>query len=146
MSLIGYFPQTINARWFPGMYDSSVLIVFINFLQLLIAILINWGICGILTATGTLTNDPNDVGYNTRTDARSRVLAEAPWINIPYPGISLVDFSSEDAYQRQTQRCLKPINSMTWHRKSFYEPRHYKTNKMNVRPTKTQISLGIRPV
>ena len=26
------------------------------------------------------------------------------------------------------------------------EPRHDKTNKMNVRPAKTQISLGIRPV
>ena len=27
-----------------------------------------------------------------------------------------------------------------------YEPRHNKTNKMSVRPAKTQISLGIRPV
>ena len=26
------------------------------------------------------------------------------------------------------------------------EPRHYKTNKMTVRPAKTQFSLGIRPV
>ena len=29
---------------------------------------------------------------------------------------------------------------------SVYEPRHDKTNKMAVRPAKTQISLGIRPV
>ena len=28
----------------------------------------------------------------------------------------------------------------------IYEPRHDKTNKMGVRPAKTQISLGIRPV
>ena len=28
----------------------------------------------------------------------------------------------------------------------WYEPRHDKTNKMSVRPVKTQISLGIRPV
>ena len=27
-----------------------------------------------------------------------------------------------------------------------YEPRHDKTNKVSVRPAKTQISLGIRPV
>ena len=27
-----------------------------------------------------------------------------------------------------------------------YEPEHDKTNKMSVRPAKTQISLGIRPV
>ena len=29
---------------------------------------------------------------------------------------------------------------------SLFEPRHDKTNKMSVRPAKTQISLGIRPV
>ena len=29
---------------------------------------------------------------------------------------------------------------------SLYEPQHDKTNKMSVRPAKTQISLGIRPV
>ena len=28
----------------------------------------------------------------------------------------------------------------------IFEPRHDKTNKMSVRPAKTQISLGIRPV
>ena len=27
-----------------------------------------------------------------------------------------------------------------------YEPRHNKTNKLSVRPAKTQISLGIYPV
>ena len=27
-----------------------------------------------------------------------------------------------------------------------YEPRHDKTNNLSVRPAKTQISLGIRPV
>ena len=30
--------------------------------------------------------------------------------------------------------------------RSPYEPRHDKTNKLSVRPAKTQISLGIRPV
>ena len=29
---------------------------------------------------------------------------------------------------------------------NWYEPRYDKTNKMSVRPAKTQISLGIRPV
>ena len=29
---------------------------------------------------------------------------------------------------------------------SSFEPRYDKTNKMSVRPAKTQISLGIRPV
>ena len=31
-------------------------------------------------------------------------------------------------------------------KKCLHEPRHNKTNKMSVRPAKTQISLGIRPV
>ena len=30
--------------------------------------------------------------------------------------------------------------------KKTYEPVHDKTNKMDMRPAKTQISLGIRPV
>ena len=30
--------------------------------------------------------------------------------------------------------------------RGIYEPRHDKTNKVSVRPAKTQISLGIRPV
>ena len=29
---------------------------------------------------------------------------------------------------------------------AIFEPRHDKTNKVTVRPAKTQISLGIRPV
>ena len=32
------------------------------------------------------------------------------------------------------------------HATSALEPRHDETNKMSVRPAKTQISLGIRPV
>ena len=42
------------------------------------------------------------------------------------------------------------INVCLWYIESFEqnlsEPRHDKTNKMNVRPAKTQISLGIRCV
>ena len=35
---------------------------------------------------------------------------------------------------------------VTWLRENTFEPRHDKTNKMSVRPAKTQISLGIRPL
>ena len=31
-------------------------------------------------------------------------------------------------------------------KEKIFEPRHDKTNKVSVRPAKTQISLGIRPV
>ena len=54
---------------------------------MLISILLNWLICGILTASGVLTNDPNDPQYKTRTDARSDVIIGSPWFTFPYPGM-----------------------------------------------------------
>ena len=44
-------------------------------------------LCGILTVTGALTADITDQEYNARTDARSDVITNSPWFNIPYPGI-----------------------------------------------------------
>ena len=38
------------------------------------------------------------------------------------------------------------LSIFTVHTISIFEPPHDKTNKMTVRPAKTQISLGIRPV
>ena len=54
--------------------------------QLLIAVIINWIICGILTHTGMLTDDPASAEYTTRTDARGSVVQDSSWFNIPYPG------------------------------------------------------------
>ena len=41
---------------------------------------------------------------------------------------------------------FKYVLSYLWNEKMLYEPRHDKTNKVTVRPAKTQISLGVRPV
>ena len=41
---------------------------------------------------------------------------------------------------------MASISPLYHHRNHRNEPRHDKTNKMSVRPAKTQISLGIRPV
>lgn len=46
----------------------------------LLGIAIMWIICGVLTATNVLV--PGDPA---RTDARIRVLTDAPWFRIPYP-------------------------------------------------------------
>ena len=59
----------------------------LNYLQMLISILVNWGICAILTATGALTDDPNDMGFKARTDAQTGVIYDSPWFNFPYPGM-----------------------------------------------------------
>lgn len=47
----------------------------------LLTISIMWGICAILTATNIF-----DTGHPARTDVRIRVLQDAPWFRIPYPG------------------------------------------------------------
>ncbi|XP_037029849.1 solute carrier family 23 member 1 [Bradysia coprophila] len=47
----------------------------------LLTIIIMWGICIILTATDALPE-----GHLARTDVRIRVLRDAPWFYIPYPG------------------------------------------------------------
>ena len=50
----------------------------------------------------------------------------------------------EDTFCRVVaQIVLQPLYST---QKPWHEPRHDKTNKVSVRPAKTQISLGIRPV
>ncbi|XP_064100264.1 solute carrier family 23 member 1-like isoform X2 [Macrobrachium nipponense] len=48
---------------------------------ILLAILISWAVCAILTASGVLTN-----GSYARTDRALGALSNAPWIRVPYPG------------------------------------------------------------
>lgn len=52
-----------------------------NFLnQVLLALLIVWGTCAILTATNILPEgDPG------RTDSKINILQKSPWVRVPYP-------------------------------------------------------------
>ena len=63
-----------------------------TFFQILIAILLGWGLCGILTAAGVFTDDKTSKEYTARTDARTDVIDKASWFYFPYPG-NLVCFS-----------------------------------------------------
>lgn len=47
----------------------------------LLTIAIMWGLCGVLTLTGVF-----DDGHPARTDVRIKVLADASWFYVPYPG------------------------------------------------------------
>ncbi|XP_060597680.1 solute carrier family 23 member 2-like isoform X2 [Ruditapes philippinarum] len=61
---------------------------------ILIAILIGWAVCGILTVTDVIADDKNSTSYYTRTDARSHILTTAKWFYFPYPGqFGPIDFS-----------------------------------------------------
>ncbi|KAL4221965.1 hypothetical protein ACF0H5_018015 [Mactra antiquata] len=53
---------------------------------ILISILVNWLLCGLLTHFDVFPNDPNHSMFKARTDARSNVIRENPWVTIPYPG------------------------------------------------------------
>ena len=55
------------------------------FLQVILAVLLSWAVCGILTAAGVFPSDPDTLGYYARTDTKTDVIAKAAWIRIPYP-------------------------------------------------------------
>ena len=44
-----------------------------------------WLICGILTWTDTLPEDPSEWGHGARVDVKSQVLSDAKWFRFPYP-------------------------------------------------------------
>ncbi|GFR88810.1 solute carrier family 23 member 2 [Elysia marginata] len=62
--------------WFPLHQMFSVLIT----------ILIGWAFSGVLTTVGFFTDDPTSNEFLARTDAKSSIISEAPFFDIPYPG------------------------------------------------------------
>ena len=60
-----------------------------NIQQVILAILVSWMICAIVTAAGGFPSDPSNPQYKARTDARVEVLKEASWFRVPYPGDEL---------------------------------------------------------
>ncbi|KAJ8039472.1 Solute carrier family 23 member 1 [Holothuria leucospilota] len=56
------------------------------FFQILIAVVVSWTLCLILTAVGAFPDDPTEYGYKARTDLYNDVIQESTWIRFPYPG------------------------------------------------------------
>ncbi|XP_069001402.1 solute carrier family 23 member 1 [Embiotoca jacksoni] len=52
---------------------------------IILAIMLVWLICYILTLTNLLPNDPDRYGYKARTDARGDIMTSSPWFRVPYP-------------------------------------------------------------
>ncbi|KAL4225860.1 hypothetical protein ACF0H5_013849 [Mactra antiquata] len=57
-----------------------------NLFPVLLAMIISWVVCAILTITDTLPSNANDWGYLARTDISINVLDESKWFRFPYPG------------------------------------------------------------
>ena len=45
-----------------------------------------WSVAAILTACGVFPDDPDNIAYLARTDARIAVVQSTPWLLITYPG------------------------------------------------------------
>lgn len=61
---------------------------------ILIAIMVGWAVCGIMTAADAIPFNKNDTRFYTRTDARSYILETSSWFYFPYPGqFGPIDFS-----------------------------------------------------
>ncbi|XP_051532732.1 solute carrier family 23 member 1-like [Myxocyprinus asiaticus] len=52
---------------------------------IIMAIMVVWLVCYILTLTDVLPDDPNRYGYKARTDSRGDIMTQAPWFRFPYP-------------------------------------------------------------
>lgn len=52
------------------------------YFKVLLTIVIMWAICGILTLT-----DVFRPGHPARTDLKLKIIDDAPWFRVPYPGI-----------------------------------------------------------
>ncbi|KAK3089844.1 hypothetical protein FSP39_007039 [Pinctada imbricata] len=55
--------------------------------SVLLAVSFGWGIAGILTSAGALTDDRKSEEYYARTDFRLKVVSDTPWFVFPYPGV-----------------------------------------------------------
>ena len=59
----------------------------------------SWAVCGVLTATDAIPDDPDHWAYLARTDVKNDVIRKADWFRFPYPGIhALTDGSCTYMY------------------------------------------------
>lgn len=53
--------------------------------QILVSLGLGWILSYILTATGTFTEDKDNIEYKARTDFNAEAIAKANWFYFPYP-------------------------------------------------------------
>uniref|UniRef100_A0A3P9N913 Solute carrier family 23 member 1 n=1 Tax=Poecilia reticulata TaxID=8081 RepID=A0A3P9N913_POERE len=91
MLLIVLFAQYLRTTSFPvPVYSrrkglTSTRVQIFKMFPIILAIMLVWLVCYILTLTDLLPNDPDRYGHKGRTDARGDIMASAPWFRMPYP-------------------------------------------------------------
>lgn len=90
--LIALFCQYLNSVSIPlPVYSSNkrcstVKLPIFKLFPILLAMLLSWLLCYILTVTDCLPSTKGSWGYEARTDVRASVLQDSRWIRVPYPG------------------------------------------------------------
>ncbi|NXI54478.1 S23A1 protein, partial [Chloroceryle aenea] len=70
-------------RWGKGFVLLRIQIF--KMFPIILAIMVVWLLCYVLTLTGVFPSQPEAYGYKARTDARGEILSVAPWFRVPYP-------------------------------------------------------------
>lgn len=92
MFLIALFSQYLRNITIPvceyrkGKGCGTYKIPIFKLIPVLLAMVVAWGICAILTAAGAFPTDTSGWGYKSRTDTKISVIADAEWFRFPYPG------------------------------------------------------------
>ncbi|XP_062288606.1 solute carrier family 23 member 1 [Scomber scombrus] len=64
---------------------TSTRIQIFKMFPIILAIMLVWLLCYILTLTNLLPSDPERYGHKARTDARGDIMTSSPWFRMPYP-------------------------------------------------------------
>ncbi|KAL0994686.1 hypothetical protein UPYG_G00125810 [Umbra pygmaea] len=64
---------------------STTRVQIFKMFPIIMAIMVVWLLCYILTLTDVLPSDPSKYGQKARTDARGDIMALSPWFRVPYP-------------------------------------------------------------
>uniref|UniRef100_A0A4W6E4B2 Solute carrier family 23 member 1 n=1 Tax=Lates calcarifer TaxID=8187 RepID=A0A4W6E4B2_LATCA len=89
--LIVLFAQYLRATSLPvpvysrkkGLRSTRVQIF--KMFPIILAIMLVWLVCYVLTLTNLLPSDPDRYGHKARTDARGDIMTSSPWFRVPYP-------------------------------------------------------------
>ncbi|XP_008331568.2 solute carrier family 23 member 1 isoform X2 [Cynoglossus semilaevis] len=89
--LIVLFAQYLRSTSLPvpvysrGKGLTSTRVQVFKMFPIILAILLAWLVCYVLTLTNLLPSNPEKYGHKARTDARGDIITSAPWFRIPYP-------------------------------------------------------------
>uniref|UniRef100_A0A8D3CIN1 Solute carrier family 23 member 1 n=1 Tax=Scophthalmus maximus TaxID=52904 RepID=A0A8D3CIN1_SCOMX len=89
--LIVLFAQYLRATSLPVPFYSrtkgltSTRVQIFKMFPIILAIMLVWLVCYILTLTNLLPINPDQYGHKARTDARGDIMTSAPWFRVPYP-------------------------------------------------------------